>query len=136
MRSMTDCFSISAMFLDEMQEDRKTLPIFPYRERLLDAITQHQVRIGTQGCSIILVLAKSFVLSVISLVGIIFCLSAHHVFQVLVIEGETGSGKTTQIPQYLHEAGYSKVGKVSAPVFVVWVREAIISEALNSSFCL
>ena len=24
--------------------------------------------------------------------------------QVLIIEGETGSGKTTQIPQYLHEA--------------------------------
>jgi tRNA A37 threonylcarbamoyladenosine biosynthesis protein TsaE len=94
---MTDCFSISAMFLDEMQEDRKTLPIFPYRERLLDAITKHQV---------------------------------------LVIEGETGSGKTTQIPQYLHEAGYSKVGKVSAPVFVVWVREAIISKALVFSFCL
>lgn len=29
-------------------------------------------------------------------------------YQVLVIVGETGSGKTTQIPQYLHEAGYSK----------------------------
>ena len=25
-------------------------------------------------------------------------------FQVLIIEGETGSGKTTQIPQYLYEA--------------------------------
>jgi len=24
--------------------------------------------------------------------------------QILIIEGETGSGKTTQIPQYLHEA--------------------------------
>lgn len=24
--------------------------------------------------------------------------------QVLIIEGETGSGKTTQIPQYLYEA--------------------------------
>ena len=24
--------------------------------------------------------------------------------QVLIIEGETGSGKTTQIPQYLHQA--------------------------------
>lgn len=26
----------------------------------------------------------------------------------MIIEGETGSGKTTQIPQYLHEAGYTK----------------------------
>ncbi|XP_024374932.1 pre-mRNA-splicing factor ATP-dependent RNA helicase DEAH1 [Physcomitrium patens] len=54
-------------------EDRKCLPIFAYREQLLDAIRDHQI---------------------------------------LVIEGETGSGKTTQIPQYLHEAGYSKQGKI------------------------
>eukprot|EP01133_Synstelium_polycarpum_P002542 gene2542-2913_t len=31
--------------------------------------------------------------------------------QVLIIVGETGSGKTTQIPQYLDEAGYTKNGK-------------------------
>ncbi|XP_076455055.1 pre-mRNA-splicing factor ATP-dependent RNA helicase DHX16-like [Babylonia areolata] len=31
--------------------------------------------------------------------------------QVLIIEGETGSGKTTQIPQYLHHAGFNKDGK-------------------------
>ena len=30
--------------------------------------------------------------------------------QVLIIVGETGSGKTTQIPQYLHEMGYTKDG--------------------------
>lgn len=51
-----------------MQETRRSLPIFPFREDLLEAIADHQV---------------------------------------LIIEGETGSGKTTQIPQYLYEAGYT-----------------------------
>ncbi|KAJ1797602.1 hypothetical protein LPJ59_003029, partial [Coemansia sp. RSA 2399] len=38
-------------------------------------------------------------------------LSAIEKFQVLIIAGETGSGKTTQITQYLREAGYTKDGK-------------------------
>ncbi|KAK9926087.1 hypothetical protein M0R45_023339 [Rubus argutus] len=59
--------------LEKLQEDRKTLPIYAYRDELLKAIDEHQV---------------------------------------LVIVGETGSGKTTQIPQYLHEAGYTKRGKI------------------------
>lgn len=31
---------------------------------------------------------------------------------MLIVVGETGSGKTTQIPQYLEEVGYGKVGKI------------------------
>ncbi|GMH85403.1 hypothetical protein TL16_g10218 [Triparma laevis f. inornata] len=40
-------------------------------------------------------------------------LSAVKEHQVLILVGETGSGKTTQIPQYLHEAGYTSYGKVA-----------------------
>ena len=32
--------------------------------------------------------------------------------QIVIIVGETGSGKTTQLTQYLHEAGYSKYGTI------------------------
>ncbi|THU74176.1 hypothetical protein C4D60_Mb04t30590 [Musa balbisiana] len=64
--------SIAKTVLHKLQEERKTLPIYPYREQLLQAVQDHQV---------------------------------------LVIVGETGSGKTTQIPQYLHEAGYTKRGQ-------------------------
>ncbi|KFA77218.1 hypothetical protein S40288_01302 [Stachybotrys chartarum IBT 40288] len=54
-----------------IQETRKSLPIYKYRDEFLAALEQ---------------------------------------YQVLVIVGETGSGKTTQLPQYLHEAGYTKNG--------------------------
>lgn len=54
-----------------IQEVRRSLPVFPYRSDLLQAISDHQI---------------------------------------LIIEGETGSGKTTQIPQYLHEEGYTSNG--------------------------
>ncbi|KAK5580489.1 hypothetical protein RB653_000508 [Dictyostelium firmibasis] len=56
-----------------IQEVRKSLPVYPYREELIEAVRE---------------------------------------YQVLIIVGETGSGKTTQIPQYLHEAGFSKTGKI------------------------
>lgn len=32
--------------------------------------------------------------------------------QVLILVGETGSGKTTQITQYLYEAGFNEQGKI------------------------
>lgn len=32
--------------------------------------------------------------------------------QILIVIGETGSGKTTQITQYLAECGYSARGKI------------------------
>ncbi|GAA5877964.1 hypothetical protein JCM3774_004768 [Rhodotorula dairenensis] len=51
---------------------RKSLPVYAWRQQFLDAVKQ---------------------------------------YQVLVIEGETGSGKTTQLPQYLYEAGYCADGK-------------------------
>ncbi len=54
-----------------MEETRKSLPIYQFRDQIIQAVHDHQV---------------------------------------LIIVGETGSGKTTQIPQYLHEAGYTKGG--------------------------
>lgn len=54
-----------------IEDTRKSLPIYTFRDDLLKAIGE---------------------------------------YQVLIIVGETGSGKTTQIPQYLHEAGYTKDG--------------------------
>jgi pre-mRNA-splicing factor ATP-dependent RNA helicase DHX16 len=54
-----------------MEETRKSLPIYAYRDQFLAALEDHQI---------------------------------------LVIVGETGSGKTTQLTQYLHEAGFTKGG--------------------------
>ncbi|XP_023018390.1 pre-mRNA-splicing factor ATP-dependent RNA helicase DHX16-like [Leptinotarsa decemlineata] len=55
-----------------IEETKKSLPIYPFKDDLIQAIREHQI---------------------------------------LIIEGETGSGKTTQIPQYLHEAGFTKNNK-------------------------
>ncbi|GAY64793.1 hypothetical protein CUMW_236230 [Citrus unshiu] len=65
--------SVVKSTLEMLQEERKTLPIYPFWEELLQAVSG---------------------------------------YPVLAIVGETGSGKTTQIPQYLYEAGYTKQGKI------------------------
>lgn len=54
-----------------IEETRKNLPIYTYKEQLIEAIKEHQV---------------------------------------LIVVAETGSGKTTQLPQYLHDAGYCANG--------------------------
>ncbi|KAM0720973.1 hypothetical protein Q7P37_003258 [Cladosporium fusiforme] len=54
-----------------IEEKRKTLPVYSYRQTFLDAVRD---------------------------------------YQIIIIVGETGSGKTTQLPQYLMEDGYCKNG--------------------------
>ncbi|SGZ24450.1 BQ5605_C023g09724 [Microbotryum silenes-dioicae] len=54
-----------------LDEVRKSLPVYEWREQFLDAVRE---------------------------------------YQVVIIEGETGSGKTTQLPQYLFESGFCKDG--------------------------
>ncbi|KAK7441719.1 hypothetical protein VKT23_016382 [Stygiomarasmius scandens] len=54
-----------------IEETRKSLPIYQWKEQLIEAVRAHQV---------------------------------------LIVVAETGSGKTTQIPQYLHEAGFTEGG--------------------------
>eukprot|EP01060_Flectonema_neradi_P027794 TRINITY_DN3741_c0_g1_i1.p1 TRINITY_DN3741_c0_g1~~TRINITY_DN3741_c0_g1_i1.p1 ORF type:complete len:931 (+),score=163.40 TRINITY_DN3741_c0_g1_i1:376-2793(+) len=58
---------VKAMALRSIQEVRKSLPIYAYRDSLLETIKQNQV---------------------------------------VIMMGETGSGKTTQVAQYLYESGY------------------------------
>ncbi|CAH2238471.1 jg985 [Pararge aegeria aegeria] len=55
-----------------IEETKKSLPVFPFKKALIEAIKN---------------------------------------YQILIVEGETGSGKTTQIPQYLYEAGFTDDGK-------------------------
>ena len=38
-------------------------------------------------------------------------------FQVLIVVGETGSGKTTQLTQYIAEAGFAARGKFDDLLF-------------------
>ncbi|VVC34695.1 Helicase, C-terminal,Helicase-associated domain,P-loop containing nucleoside triphosphate [Cinara cedri] len=56
-----------------IEETKKSLPIYKFKKDLIQAIKDHQI---------------------------------------LIIEGETGSGKTTQIPQYLHESGFTEDNKI------------------------
>lgn len=64
-----------------LQQVRRSLPVFDYRETLLNAAR------GNKN---------------------------------LIVVGETGSGKTTQIPQYLYESGFAKTGMIGT--FSFWLQ--------------
>ena len=63
----------SSLLLLVVQEQRRLLPVYAYREEFLRAVAN---------------------------------------YPVLVVVGETGSGQTTQLPQFLREVGYAKAGVV------------------------
>lgn len=70
-REMKQRLSAAEAKAKSIEETRKSLPIYQFRDEIIQAVKDHQV---------------------------------------LIIVGETGSGKTTQLPQYLHEAGFTNGG--------------------------
>ncbi|OWF54057.1 probable ATP-dependent RNA helicase DHX34 isoform X1 [Mizuhopecten yessoensis] len=56
--------------LKKIKKDQENLPIFQYRQRILDMVNQHQV---------------------------------------IVVAGDTGCGKSTQVPQYLMAGGFTNI---------------------------
>jgi pre-mRNA-splicing factor ATP-dependent RNA helicase DHX16 len=70
-REMKQRLSAAEAKAKTVEETRKSLPIYQFRDDIIQAVKDHQV---------------------------------------LIIVGETGSGKTTQLPQYLHEAGFTEGG--------------------------
>ncbi|KAF7665323.1 hypothetical protein LDENG_00147820 [Lucifuga dentata] len=80
-QEITDCRLTLLHFLDfsqrqsfvklaKLRQEQKTLPIFQYRERIVELVRQHPV---------------------------------------VVVAGDTGCGKSTQVPQYLLSSGFSQV---------------------------
>lgn len=67
-----------------------------------------------QGQPVLLMTAPSLqpLWQILTSMFILCCFQAVHDNQILIVIGETGSGKTTQITQYLAEAGYTSRGKI------------------------
>lgn len=48
--------------------------------------------------------------------------------RVVIIAGDTGCGKSTQIPQYLMEAGYNRIGKILRESFLIYNSHTVSSK--------
>ncbi len=98
-----------------ISEVRRSLPMFPYRDDIVEAVRQHQVWCSVLKCCeggptcIYVYIYTHIHMPMYEHIHLYFQTCKHA--QVLIIVGETGSGKTTQIPQYLFEEGFCKEGK-------------------------
>ena len=79
----------------DLERQRSRLPIAAYKNNLLYLLENYQV-------------TKPLIWTDIYPFLFIFLFSQS--FKIVVVVGETGSGKSTQIPQYLLEAGYGENG--------------------------
>jgi len=96
--SETDCLSKRSLssIVSEETADTTNIP----NKKNLDSILDPNVKMGLERQTLPIYKYREDILKLV------------RDNQVVVLVGETGSGKTTQIPQYLHEIGYTKMGKV------------------------
>ena len=86
-----------------MKEQRESLPIFTLKDDLIQAVMDHQMLVHMH----ILHLSERRSGGLLAV-----CCSLQCSLYLQVVVGETGSGKTTQMTQYMVEAGLARRGKI------------------------
>lgn len=46
--------------------------------------------------------------------------------KVVIVAGDTGCGKSTQVPQYLHDAGYQSIGNVYTYIYITIIKRVVV----------